>query len=468
MSVRLKPCLAALALCVLPATAARADRLDKDSKKWLEEVQVVMVPEERTTFGELKDKADRDEFRKIFWARRDPDPATAANEYQAQFEAARDEANARFRVPGREGARTDCGRVFILLGAADEVKKETMESASLRAPEIWFYRNKPWAKEEVRIGFDSECRVPQGSGLDAQLDSFAGSLILHPNLGYKRTPDGRLVTLEDQLPKASPATVLLKTPRQDFPAAAESLLFLRGPQESTYVAGLLRVEPGALTVQDAGGKRTVKAVVAVQAIDETGRPSGISEQTVAGEPAADGSFVAGYGLALKPGQYTMRAAVLDPATGKGSVVSQPLEMPVMSGAGGTVVPALLVLRDAQEVPAAVDDPLNAFRLGAVRLEPRYGNVFKQSESIRLFALVFNAVTDPATGKPSFTMTWEIHSETRPVAQAPPQTFEQERGAEVGPVPLTGYAPGKYVAKLKVRDNVAQKDHVKETPFQVVP
>jgi GWxTD domain-containing protein len=427
-----------------------------------------MVPDEVKTFGELKDKADRDEFRKIFWARRDPDPGTAANEFQAEFEAARGQANTRFRVPGYDGARTDCGRTFILLGPPDEVKKPAMESATLRSPEIWLYRNKPWAKEEVQIGFDAECRFPKDSGLGTQLDKFAQSRIVHPNLDYKRTPDGRLVKLDQQLPKASPASALLKTPRQDFPAAAEALMYLRGPQDSTYVAGLVRTDPGGLAVQEAGGKKTVKAVVATQATDEAGHASTIAEQAVSGEPAADGSFVAGYGLALKPGKYTVRVAVLDPAGGKGSVATHPVEIPSMAAPAGVVIPALLILRDAVEAPAAVDDPLNAFRLGAVRLEPRFGNAFKQSESIRLFALVFNPTPDATTGKPSFTMTWEIRSETQTVAKAPAQTFEQERGAEVGPVPLTNYAPGKYVAKVTVTDNVAKKDHVRETTFQVIP
>ena len=36
----------------------------------------------------------------------------------------------------------------------------------------------------------------------------------------------------------------------------------------------------------------------------------------------------------------------------------------------------------------------------------------------------------------------------------------------GPVPLAKFAPGKYVAQVKVRDNVAKKDMSQEATFEV--
>jgi len=80
----LRPTLAlALAVLSLAPAAARADKLDKEDKKWLDEVKPLMLPDEEKTFRDLKDKADRLEFQKIFWARRDPDLDTTENEYQA-------------------------------------------------------------------------------------------------------------------------------------------------------------------------------------------------------------------------------------------------------------------------------------------------------------------------------------------------------------------------------------------------
>src|SRR3954467_6647755 len=123
MSFRLKLALARPALALAPA-AARADKLDKDDKKWLDDVRPIMLPEEEKTYRDLKDKADRLEFQKIFWARRDPDLDTPDNEFQASYTAARAEADQQFRVAGQPGSMTDCGRVYLLLGKPDEMKQD--------------------------------------------------------------------------------------------------------------------------------------------------------------------------------------------------------------------------------------------------------------------------------------------------------------------------------------------------------
>src|SRR6185503_11737581 len=112
---------AALMLVGMPLGAA-AQKLDKQDKEWLEHQRPIMLPDEEKTFRELKDKGDREEFKKIFWARRDPDLETQENEYQAEYEKAFAEAEKKYTGVGRAGANSDCGRIAILLGAPDEVK----------------------------------------------------------------------------------------------------------------------------------------------------------------------------------------------------------------------------------------------------------------------------------------------------------------------------------------------------------
>ena len=61
----------------------------------------------------------------------------------------------------------------------------------------------------------------------------------------------------------------------------------------------------------------------------------------------------------------------------------------------------------------------------------------------------------------------ITKDGKPVAQAPDQNYDAPTPIPaVGPVPLTNYAPGKYVARMKIRDNVAKKDYTKEAEFEV--
>src|SRR5258707_9287239 len=143
MSLRLKLALAVAVLSLAPA-AARAG-LDKEDKKWLDEVRPLMLPDEEKTFRDLKDKADRLQFEKIFLARRDPDLDTPENEFQAAYNTQRAEVDRLFKVAGQPGSATDCGRVYLLLGKPDDMKvdKQSGDGAALRPPEGGTDRDPP-------------------------------------------------------------------------------------------------------------------------------------------------------------------------------------------------------------------------------------------------------------------------------------------------------------------------------------
>ena len=87
-----------LGLCLASPEVARAQKLEKEDKAFLEGVRPIILPDEEKVFRALKDKADRAEFQKIFWARRDPDLETPQNEYQIEYLAAKAEADRDVRA----------------------------------------------------------------------------------------------------------------------------------------------------------------------------------------------------------------------------------------------------------------------------------------------------------------------------------------------------------------------------------
>jgi len=470
MSSIRRPFATALLLLVSPL-AAQAQKMDKQDRAWLDHLRPIMLPDEEKTFRELKNKGDREEFKKIFWARRDPDLETPENEYQTEFEKAFAEADKKFTGVGRAGANSDCGRIYILLGPPDEVKAvEGTDAPALRAPEVWTFRDRPSMKfqgGQVQIQFDENCQLPQGARLGEQLNRIAEGRIVKPDLNYRRGDDGKIVKLVDQLPKPTPLVALLKAPRQDFAAAAEASMFLR-TTGGTYLAGLVHAPAGAVGVQDAGGQKVGKMEVAVQAVDEAGKQAGYREREVNALARDDGSLIASYGLALRPGKYTINVAVHDPATKKGSVASFPLEVPEFTGGEELNLAPLLALLDIQEGQAP--DPRDAFAdftLGTTKLVPVYGNVFPQSGTITLLSVIYDPPKDPATGKPSVTASFTIEKDGKAVARAEDQVYDSDSPTpSVGPVPLEKYGPGTYLAKLKVRDNVSKKDYTRESKFEV--
>jgi GWxTD domain-containing protein len=484
-SRRATPALAAALGLLVPAAAFPADKLDKEAKKWLEEVRPLLLPDEEKTFRGLKDKGDREEFQRIFWARRDPDLETPANEYRTEYEATKADVDTRFRVSGHAGSATDCGRVYILLGAPDEVKREPATDGGSRTPETWIYRDRPNMKfkdGQAQIVFDAECQLPQGARLAEQMSRVAESKIANPSLDYRTGSDGRLVKLADQLPRPSAGSALLKAPRQDFTAAAQSKMFLRSPGGGgSYLAGLIRGDATGMKIQDSSGKKTVKVLVAAQAVDEAGKATPVTEREVIAEVAEDSSFLTSYGMAAKPGSYTVNVAVVDAAGQKGTVVSSPLKMPDF-GTDELAVSDVMVLEDVQEgVTVPPTDPYWAFALGNTRLLPHFDNAFRPSDSIMLLGVLYNAKTvdapvvvdaaaapaEPPPAKASVTVGFTISKDGKLVAQAPDQSYDTPSATPgVGPVPLAKYGPGKYVVRMKVRDNLAKKDYTKEAEFEI--
>jgi GWxTD domain-containing protein len=462
-----RPFALALVLALAPL-AARADKLDKDDKKWLDQVKPIMLADEERTFRNLQEKKDREEFKSIFWARRDPEPATPENEFQAQYEKARAEADTRYRAGGRPGSQTDCGRVFLLLGEPAEVKQEANPEATtvgLRKPETWIYRGPRFGGGEARIDFDAECQLPQGARLGEQLESVARAKITRPELDYRTDDHGHIVKLTEQLHKASPALELLKAPRQDFRADTWSG-FLRTQEGGTAVVGLVRGESGGLDVQEAAGKKTVKVAVAARALGEDGKVASVYQSDTTAEVQPDGSFVASYRLVLAPGKYTLSAGVVDPKNQKGSSVSAPLEVPNLNKGEVSFATLMLLDRVDQDVASDAKHPLAAFELGNHRLVPHFGTTFMANDAPMFFYQFYDAQVDPATGKRNAVATLSLMKDGKEVASSQPETFDGLVGANVvGPVPLK-FGPGQYIVRLKVEDKVAKKEYVQEMPFDV--
>jgi GWxTD domain-containing protein len=463
MRGRVAPVLA-LGLWLLPL-AAHADKLSKEDKAWLESVQPLMLEEEEKSFKDLKDKADRAEFQKIFWARRDPDLGTPANEYEPQYRAAYAEADKRFSVRGRQGSQTDCGRAFILLGEPTETKSEGVSQPGERSPETWIYKGERYQGGQATIDFDGACMGQ--ADLRRQFDRVAEARIVQPNIDYRRGSDGKLVKLADQLPKPSPIQELLKQPRQDYKLAVEPS-FLKVEGGGTAVMGLLRGEGAGLASTDQGGRKVARMTVGARALDSEGRVAAVDEREQAVEVAEDGSFIGSYRLMLKPGKYTLRSAALDAKSSKGAAVEAALEVPDFNT--GQLSATTLLLHEIQDTPTgAVDNEhaLSGFSLPMGRLRPAFGGNLTKADSIEIFYQYYDAKLDEATQKANVIVGVSLLKGVRPVANAPEQTFDRVvAGSAVGPIPLGGYAPGTYTARVRFNDTIAKAEVVKEISFEL--
>ncbi|HET7290833.1 MAG TPA: GWxTD domain-containing protein [Vicinamibacteria bacterium] len=460
------PVALALGLGLLPAPA-RADKMSKEEKAWADSVAPLMLQDEEKRYKDLKDKADRAEFQKIFWARRDPNLDTPENEYEPDFRQAAAEADRRFKVRGKKGSQTDCGRALILLGEPAEAKKDAKREVEVgtRAPESWTYKGERFQGGQVVIDFDAECMG--GASLKQQFDRVAEGKIRHPNLEYRTGADGKLVKLQDQLPKPTPMQALLKAPRKDFAVAAQTSFVGVAGGGGTAVLGLVRADGSALAAADQGGKKVARVTVGAQALDAEGKAVAFDEREEAGALQSDGGMLVSYRIVVKPGKYTLRSGVLE-KDGKGSVAEMPIDVPDLMS--GELQAQVMLLRGVEDIPENTVDPnhpMSGFAMAKARLEPFFGSTLAKEEPLNIFFQYYGASLDEATGKASVTINVSLLRGVRPVATAPEQPFDAAvAGSIVGPIPLDKYPAGSYTARVRVNDAVAKKEAVKEVTFEL--
>jgi GWxTD domain-containing protein len=479
-----------LALAMIAPAIAQAQKLDDDDKQFLLQVEPIIGHDEESTYKKLKDKADRLEFQKIFWARRDPNPKTPVNEFKEKYLKDLAIAGQRYAVPKdpRPGWTNHCGRVFLLFGEPDKVEQETRGGGSGRQPETWTYHDRPgltFKGGKLELGLSAECSGVQD--LDFQLDKIAKSKVVQPNLDYRLDKKGHLTKLAEMLPKDTLVRALMEQPRQDFPLATQ-VAFLKVSDGSTGVLGLVR---GDLTSAASGGAKTVSLSLGAKAMAAGGNEAGWTEQAMTAPVGADGTFLASFKMGLKPGTYTLNVGALDTKGGKGSLTSLPIEVPdlsqVESAADGTTHPlasisSLVLVRSVEQLPAgAPADPSNpfaAFTFGDLRLTPYFGTTFHKEDEISILYQVYDLTPKPAPASdPAAPPTAKGRALMRILKDGKAEVSRSQwkqiattvDGDLIGPIKLAGYQPGRYQVELTLIDKNANDRTLKQDAwFEVAP
>jgi GWxTD domain-containing protein len=465
------PLLTVLLLAARPATA---EKLSKEDKQWLSEVQVLILPDEEKVFRNLAAE-DRPEFRSLFWARRNPDgPAASANPARDEFERARTEANRRFE---RYGVDTDCAQMLLLLGEPDTERSMARPivdgTGGAGTGDIivrqWVYRDLKGVRLPsggLTLGFDESCRMNEAARRriwPSLQPKRARARVANPSIAIRLDESKRLVPLVRQLPPPGPAQALLLSPRQDFPIADE-VVFMRSDSGGAALLGLLQ---GRLA--GAAPATALKMTVRAEVVSSQGDVVSYTEREVSVRPAADGSFVAAFGLLPQPGSFTLRAGIVEPGSQRGAAVSHAVDVPDFAGRDLTSSTLMFLETVAPATDAADDEPLAPFVMGSYRLVPRVGRAFDRKETMLLVCNYYGGQADAATGKATVTGRLGILQNGELLSQRAHQTLDVVDGTLVfGPLSLEPFSPGRYEAELLITDASSKQETKVRGIFEVKP
>ena len=134
-------------------------------KNWLERDAVyIITDEEKSVFAQLTTEDEKERFIEQFWRRRDTDPRTALNEFKEEHYRRIAYANERFHS-GKEGWRSDRGRVYIIHGEPAEIETYAAGSfydrefeqgggqTTVYAFERWRYRHLDGIGDDIELEF---------------------------------------------------------------------------------------------------------------------------------------------------------------------------------------------------------------------------------------------------------------------------------------------------------------------------
>lgn len=467
-------------------------------KDWLnKEVNLIITKSEKDAFKKLKKDKDKEQFIKLFWAKRDPTPQTEKNEFKEEYYRRLSFLNTEkpFRYEYKTGLETDQGKVYLFFGQAKVFPQGDYE--------IWVYSVPPWIKDYPKetISFTFK-RVSAGSAMAAggniagkdqtarntisqtsldqvgfvfdrdQTDTrvmqafydYPKALLLYPNLTelpeYKEILSFASDSLEAELINRidSSGEEILAIP------FTQDALIVKAANLSSHLTFLLRISPSA---GEAGFKHN-KIVVFGRFYSEAYSTDFKRSLDLKKE---NETYAAQLGLPLFPGEYNCYLGIYTPDKKLYSLKKSRMTVPDL-WKNDLAVSSLLISPEVMESTArSPKGEFNVFRVGKYLLTPHPSREFNKSQFLNLFYYIYNASVDEA-GNCSLSIQYELRKGGRNFKMNP-----QKRQQPLQPgdpvvdgtrIPLSALPDtGEYELVVMVKDDISQASVTQSVKFTLL-
>ena len=497
------------AVALVAIAAGNAFALSPEHVEWGRgPAHYFFTPEEAAKWKTIQNDADAKAFIDLFWARRDPTPATPANEFKADIESRikyTDEKFTPVRKKGTKGSMTDRGMFIIIFGAPTKIANQAGSAVrpgltstptgadEAMAMQIWHYEGdaakKLFGVPKVEFRFADRYGNQEysfdraGIDINAAKNRVIAASITQPDL-TKAPEFGAPTVIPTATPEfAVPPPTALTTPtlksavdqfrgvtanpydKQLFASWGEFVT----PAGDTFVPVMLYVPKSApfasqqnLTffgeVRDASGK--VIAAFEEPAKLSASKDDYFVDKSLPALPAGTHKGVFGLAAAGQPVAMVSTSMEVKGALDKDEAAVSPLIL------ANNMYP----LTEAQKA----NDP---FAFGGVKVVPKADKTFRRSDELWYFFELRNPGLSE-TGTPKIQVKLDVEGKTdsgQPVKAAnPPAEVE---AIEMKGVPghygignaltLDGFDPGTYKFTVKVIDMVKKTNYTLTDSFRLV-
>jgi GWxTD domain-containing protein len=504
--------------------------LSKTYQKWLkEDVAYIITGEELSAFKQLSNDEERDQFIEQFWLRRDPTPDTVENEFKEEHYRRIAYANEHY-ASGKQGWRTDRGRIYIVYGPPDEIDshpsggyyERPMEegggNTSTYPFEIWRYRNIDNIGQEIEIEFvdpslSGEYRMTMDrTEKDALKHTPNGGLTQYEELGMAGKSDRSNRGQVEQLGRNPFENVdnskffdrmdtfykLQKAPAIKFKELDEIVShkirynvmpfdvrtdFVRVTSETVLVPVTVQVKNKDITFAAKDGIQRGVVNIFGRLSTMTGRIVQTFEDTVQVDVPNDllaktqeNASLYWKAIPLRPGRYRLDVVVKDVNGDRLGTWNRGIMVPTFDE--DKLAYSSLILADQMEKVSSKTVGSGNFVIGTTKVRPRLDAAdgkpasFKRDQRLNFWMQVYNLGIDQKTNKPDATIEYDVVNATtkQAVLHASDTTGNMGNiGEQVTlekTLSLSSLPPGTYQITIKVDDKISKQTVSPTAKFSV--
>ncbi|MDA2923479.1 GWxTD domain-containing protein [Acidobacteria bacterium AH-259-L09] len=497
-------------------------------KKWLEQdVVYIITDEEKEVFLGLSTEEEKEQFIEQFWFRRDPDSRTAINDYKEEYYRRIAYVNEKFGS-GIPGWKTDRGRTYITFGPPDIIEDhpsggwyyrphhEGGGATSTYPFQIWTYNYiegigdqievefvdrswsgeyrmalEPWEKDALlHVGFMG----PTDAELEGSLSKLDRPYFSPGNYRNTRMQRKLGMRMRDkpfekiirfyQLQKPEPIKfkdlkqlVTTQVIFQQFPFRM-GYEYLIIDADQVLVPITLEFENKDLTFTSLSDGAVQSGQLNIYGIIQkmTGRVVTEFEDTLRLEfPTAERDIrlqrksLYQKMLLLSPGRYKLTLAVKDDRSEQIGTLEAGLILPSLKQTA--LDASSIILARLLQFVETVPDRVVPFVLGDFKVVPNVTRTFNKGDDIGLYLQIYNAGIDQSSLEPSLDVEYQILRGGKIVkSYLDPKKNSvlnyRDRLLLLQAFDLQDLLPGNYTLRVKVRDQIGNKELSRQVDFSV--